>query len=145
MTGKWKYLKKAIRISNYLSWEGIVCGSAELSALCPSVSLFPISVFLSLSGSLRAVMSGREAMLCWFIAWLLKWNLDGIRLSVGHRLDRNTCDAQGRLTAPSGISSPLSHQSFLHKIKTHLHAVELHRYTIGCRSEPKWCTDGLVV
>lgn len=85
-----------------------------------------ISLSLCLSDTLCALMSGRVEMLCWFIAWLPKWNLDGMCLSLGHHLERNTCDAQGQLTAPLGMGSSLSHQCILN---THRCVWEIRRYT----------------
>lgn len=102
VTGKWNHVseRKAIRIFNYLSYWSIVCRSADLSWLCPCIALpFSHSV---------AVMSGRVVMLCWFIAWLAKWNRDGKCLSLWRPLDRNTCDAQGQLTVLTVMGPHLS-------------------------------------
>lgn len=113
---------------------GVHCLQISRTVLALSLYVIVFLFPLCLADSLCAVMSGREAMLCWFIAWLPKWNLDGMCLSLGHHLDRNTCDAWGQLTAPSGMGSCVSHQciSDTHTHKhTHTQNPSLHTKKLG--------------
>lgn len=60
------YLKKAIRLSNYLSsgGEGVHCLQISRTVLALSLYVIVFLFPLCLADSLCAVMSGREAMLC---------------------------------------------------------------------------------
>lgn len=103
MTVKWNTISRKQSDSQITSLGGTLFADQQ-NCLC-SVPYVIVSLSLCLSNTLCAVMSGRVAMLCWFIAWLLKGNLDGMCLLFSHHLEGNTCDAQGQPTAPSGPGS----------------------------------------
>lgn len=69
-----RYLKKAIRLSNYLSRGDTICRSAELCSLHPFMSL--CSSCCCLSDTPSAVMSGSIVLIYCMVAWMEPgWNV----------------------------------------------------------------------
>lgn len=106
-----QYLKKAIRFSNYLSFWGIVCRSAELSSLCPFLSLYlSLLLLLRLCVYSNEWQSGNVVLIYCMAAQMEPgWNVSVIGASL--RKKHLWCPGT---TNCSGMSSHLSHQCIVH-------------------------------
>lgn len=77
------YLKKAIRLSNYLSRGDIVCRSAQLSSLCPLCHCIPLSLPLKHSVCSNEWQSGDVVLIYCMVAQREPgWNVSVIQPSL---------------------------------------------------------------
>lgn len=131
------YLIKAIRLSNYLSWGGIVCRSAELPLLCPFMSLY-LSLSLRHNVCSNDWQSGNVVLIYCMVAQIeLVWNVSVIGVSLRQKhlwcLGTTNCSIRNRFMPESSVH--LTHTAHTWS-RTHFY-----RYTVKCAStQYRTCT-----